>query len=99
MFLGKLCEIGNTEDIFKNPIHPYTKFLLAAVPKPDPHLRRENKSLLIGEMPSPVNPPGGCRFHTRCPYMTERCSSEEPQMRELQGRMVACHNAENLRIQ
>lgn len=99
MFLGKLCEIGNTEDIFKNPIHPYTKFLLAAVPKPDPHLRRENKSLLIGEMPSPVNPPGGCRFHTRCPYMTERCSSEEPQMRELQGRMVACHHAESLRIQ
>lgn len=99
MFLGKLCEIGPTEDIFREPLHPYTQFLLAAVPKPDPHLRREKKSLLKGEMPSPVNPPAGCRFHTRCPYATDRCSQEEPYMREVRGRRVACHNVESLTIQ
>lgn len=92
MFLGKLCEIGDTELIFKNPRHPYTQFLLEAVPKPNPHLRKEKKSLLTGEMPSPVNPPSGCRFHTRCPLATERCQREEPQMREIDGRQLACHN-------
>ena len=92
MFLGKLCEIGDTERVFKNPAHPYTQFLLEAVPKPNPHLRKEKKALLTGEMPSPVNPPSGCRFHTRCPYVTDRCRSEEPRLREVKGRMVACHN-------
>ena len=91
MFLGKICEIGDTKDVYENPLHPYTKFLLEAVPKPDPDLRKEDKDMLVGEIPSPVNPPSGCRFHTRCPYATERCSQEEPVMREVGGRMVACH--------
>lgn len=91
MFLGKICEIGDTKDVYENPLHPYTKFLLEAVPKPDPDLRKEDKDMLVGEIPSPVNPPSGCRFHTRCPYATERCSQEEPAMREVGGRMVACH--------
>ena len=92
MFLGKICEIGNTKDVYEDPKHPYTRFLLEAVPKPDPTIRKEDKNMLIGEIPSPVNPPSGCRFHTRCPYASERCSLEEPLMREVApGRMAACH--------
>lgn len=91
MFLGKVCEIGNTEDIFNNPLHPYTKFLIDAVPKPDPFLRKENKQLLQGEIPSPVNPPSGCRFHTRCPYTKDICKEEEPKIKNIEGRQVACH--------
>ena len=90
MFLGKICELGVTRDIYSNPLHPYTKFLLEAVPKPDPTKRKE-KEVLLGEIPSPVNPPSGCRFHTRCPYAKEVCSQEEPVMREVSGRAVACH--------
>ncbi len=91
MFLGKLCEIGDTELIYNDPQHPYTKFLLDAVPKSDPTQRRESRMLLPGELPSPVNPPSGCRFHTRCPYATEKCKAEEPKMKQVKGRMVACH--------
>lgn len=91
MFLGKVCEIGNTEDIFMNPLHPYTKFLIDAVPKPDPFLRKENKQLLQGEIPSPVNPPSGCRFHTRCPYTKDICKEKEPEIKNIDGRQVACH--------
>ena len=91
MFLGKVCEIGNTEDIFNNPLHPYTKFLIDAVPKPDPFLRKENKELLQGEIPSPVNPPKGCRFHTRCPHTKDICKEIEPKIQNIDGRQVACH--------
>jgi len=91
MFLGKVCEIGNAEDIFNNPLHPYTKFLIDAVPKPDPFLRKENKELLQGEIPSPVNPPKGCRFHTRCPHTKDICKEIEPKIQNIDGRQVACH--------
>lgn len=91
MFLGKLCELGDTETVYTNPLHPYTKFLLDAVPDPDPRKKKEKRMLLQGEIPSPVDPPSGCRFHTRCPYATARCASQEPAFREVQGRMVACH--------
>ena len=91
MFMGKICEIGQTEDIFNDPKHPYTRFLLEAVPKPDPHLREEKKALLTGEMPSPVNPPSGCRFHTRCPLATDHCREDEPVLKEADGRQIACH--------
>lgn len=91
MFLGKVCEIGRTEDIFNNPLHPYTRFLIDAVPKPDPLLRKENKQLLQGEIPSPVNPPKGCRFHTRCPYTKDICKEKEPPIKNIEGRQVACH--------
>jgi oligopeptide transport system ATP-binding protein len=93
MFLGKVCEIAKTEEIFEKPMHPYTGFLLEALPKPDPHARKEKKSLLAGEMPSPVNPPPGCRFHTRCPKADEICRREEPRPMENGGRTVACHFA------
>ena len=91
MFLGKLCELGDTETIYTNPLHPYTRFLLDAIPKADPHQRRKERMLLSGELPSPVEPPSGCRFHTRCPYATEKCRTQEPEMRPVEGRMVACH--------
>jgi oligopeptide/dipeptide ABC transporter ATP-binding protein len=93
MFLGKICEIAPTEELFGNPLHPYTRFLMEAIPKPDPHQRNEKKSLLSGEMPSPVSPPPGCRFHTRCPESSEICRSEEPRPIEAGGRTVACHHA------
>ena len=91
MFLGKLCEIGDTETIYAKPLHPYTRFLLDAIPKADPHQRRKERLLLTGELPSPVSPPKGCRFHTRCPYATEKCRTVEPQLHEVEGRKVACH--------
>jgi len=90
MFLGKVCELGVTRDIFEAPLHPYTRFLLEAVPKPDPRARRE-KAVLLGEIPSPVNPPSGCRFHTRCPETKDICGQKEPPLRSIDGRQVACH--------
>ncbi len=91
MFLGKLCEVGNTAEIFENPLHPYTKFLLRAVPELDPRAREKEAQILEGEIPSPAQPPSGCRFHTRCPFADGECSREEPKMRAVGGRMVACH--------
>lgn len=91
MFLGKICEIGDTEDIYNNPKHPYTYFLLSSTPNPDPTKRKQDKEILSGEAPSPVNPPPGCHFHTRCPYAQEICSQKEPEPRMVDGRIVACH--------
>ena len=92
MFLGKVCELGITADVYVKPLHPYTRFLLEAVPKPNPLHRKEDKEMLTGEIPSPVNPPSGCRFHTRCPYAKEICSQQEPEMQEkAPHRYVACH--------
>ena len=91
MFLGKVCEIGDTKDIYEAPLHPYTRFLLEAIPKADPEARLEDKNILQGDIPSPIDPPKGCRFHTRCPYATEKCREEEPELRSVGGRQVACH--------
>ncbi len=92
MFLGRLCEIGGTKELYQSPIHPYTRFLMESVPKPDPALRREEREILTGDIPSPIDPPSGCRFHTRCPYAKEICSKEAPPMREFgNGRYAACH--------
>ena len=92
MFLGKLCETGPTGEVYEKPRHPYTRFLLEAVPDPDPSARNEHAELLRGEIPSPVDPPAGCRFHTRCPYATETCRTQEPPLRGCgEGREVACH--------
>lgn len=91
MYLGKIVEKGLTEDVISKPAHPYTAALIAAVPVPDPTGRR-TKIVIKGEVPSPVNPPPGCRFHTRCPYMKEECRKTEPQLREIgKERFVACH--------
>lgn len=91
MFLGTICELGPTEELYDKPLHPYTRFLLNAIPKADPRLRGETKELLSGEIPSPVNPPSGCRFHTRCPYAREICSQEAPGCTEIGERKVFCH--------
>ena len=91
MFLGRVCEIGPTEDVFTAPRHPYTKLLLAAVPRPDPTRRNENGPTLAGEIPSPVTPPSGCRFRTRCPYAQARCAQEVPKLQTEGARGVACH--------
>jgi oligopeptide/dipeptide ABC transporter ATP-binding protein len=93
MFLGKVCEIGPTEEVYRRPRHPYTRFLLDAVPAPDPAARGKKVRLLKGEPPSPADPPSGCRFRTRCPYATTRCAEEEPAPREDGGVTVACHCA------
>ena len=93
MFLGKICEIGPTEEVYRHPRHPYTRFLLDAVPVPDPAQRGKEVRLLKGEPPSPADPPNGCRFRTRCPYATERCAAEEPVLRDTDGVQCACHFA------
>ena len=89
MFLGKICEIGNTDDIFENPLHPYTKLLLDAIPSIENAGRQ--KEILKGDIPSPIDVPSGCRFHTRCPYCMEVCRTDEPVLSEKNGRSVACH--------
>lgn len=91
MFLGKVCEIRDTESLYSSPCHPYTRFLLESTPQPDPEKRKEDKELLMGEIPSPINPPSGCRFHPRCPYAKEICSKEEPTLQPCPGGMCACH--------
>lgn len=91
MFLGRVCELGRTKDIYDHPMHPYTKFLLEAIPVSDPTLRQEAKDMLAGEIPSPVNLPSGCCFHTRCPYAMKRCKEEIPEIRTVNDRVVACH--------
>jgi oligopeptide/dipeptide ABC transporter ATP-binding protein len=94
MYLGKLCEIGPVRDIYRSPLHPYTLALLASIPKPDPSAgKREPGSVISGELPSPLNPPSGCRFRTRCPRAQERCAAEAPQLRAMggDGHLVACH--------
>lgn len=93
MFLGKVCEIGPTEEVYQHPRHPYTRFLLDAVPEPDPTLRGKELRLLKGEPPRPADPPSGCRFRTRCPYAAERCATEEPALRKVGNTEVACHFA------
>ena len=91
MYLGNLVEYGETDDIFAHPLHPYTKALFSAIPIPDPTIRRE-RIVLQGSIPSPANPPSGCKFHTRCPYATERCKTEAPKQREAEpGHYVVCH--------
>ena len=91
MYLGKLVELANDNEIYKNPLHPYTRALISAIPEPDPE-RLHKREVLTGDVPSPVDPPSGCRFHTRCPQATERCRTEEPALRDLgSGHFAACH--------
>ena len=91
MFLGKVCEIRDTDSLYANPCHPYTKFLLDSTPQPDPNRRKEDRALLTGEIPSPINPPSGCRFHPRCPFAQEICKTQEPELKPCTGGMCACH--------
>ncbi len=98
MFLGTVCEIAPKEALYQKPLHPYTSFLLDAIPQADPHLRGTHRKLLSGEVPSPVNLPGGCCFHTRCPYATERCRTEKPELKCYGDRMAACHRIGELTL-
>jgi peptide/nickel transport system ATP-binding protein len=92
MYLGKVCEIGTPDSIYSKPAHHYTAALIESVPLPDPTKRRTG-SPLQGEPPSPMNPPSGCRFRTRCPAASEKCAAEEPELREVTpGQFVACHH-------
>ncbi|MGE8363093.1 peptide ABC transporter ATP-binding protein [Pseudomonas sp.] len=95
MYLGRPAEMGASERIYERPLHPYTRALLSATPTihPDP---AKPKIKIVGELPNPLDPPAGCAFHKRCPYASERCLSEVPLLRPLDGRQVACHNAETI---
>jgi peptide/nickel transport system ATP-binding protein len=100
MYLGTVVEVSPADDLYANPLHPYTISLLSAVPIPDPVVERSRETILLsGDLPSPANPPSGCRFHTRCPYVQPtRCRDEAPQLRPLlQRHTVACHWAEEIR--
>jgi dipeptide transport system ATP-binding protein len=95
MYLGRAVEQGPKAAVFARPRHPYTKALLASTPFVDPALRAK-RAALKGELPSPLDPPSGCAFHTRCPFATERCKAERPLLRPLDGLLVACHHAETI---
>lgn len=93
MYLGHLVEICESNEIYDNPLHPYTKGLLGSIPIANPRLaRQKEKSGIEGDIPSPIHPPAGCRFHTRCPFAKPECSEVKPQMNDAGGgHMVACH--------
>lgn len=94
LYLGRLGEVGELKEVYSHPLHPYTQALLAAVPVPNPHEKR-TQPMPEGEIPNPIHPPAGCRFHPRCPFAVEQCSQVEPELRELRpGHQVACHLAE-----
>jgi peptide/nickel transport system ATP-binding protein len=92
MYLGQVCEMADSHSLYEQPRHPYTAALLSAVPEPDPEKPLRKVAMTEGEPPSPIAPPAGCRFHTRCPYVQPKCSAEVPQLNDLgNGRSVACH--------
>ncbi|GAA0372872.1 ABC transporter ATP-binding protein [Bacillus horti] len=99
MYLGKIVEIADKKSLFENPQHPYTKALLSAIPVPNPDLKKE-RIILKGDVPSPIDPPNGCRFHTRCPYVQDKCRSEVPELRKtnamLDTHQGACHFMEEI---
>ncbi len=100
MYLGKIVEIASKHELFKNPLHPYTKALLSANPIPDPTIERKDRIILQGDVPSPANPPKGCRFHTRCWLAKPQCSQEEPPLIEVKpDHYVACHFWKNMEEQ
>lgn len=96
MYLGNLVEVGNSDELYHNPLHPYTEALLSSVPIPDPDVAKSKERIILqGELPSPIDPPSGCVFRTRCPKATERCSLSKPELKKVKDRMVACFLYEN----
>jgi oligopeptide transport system ATP-binding protein len=97
MYLGKIAELGQCKDVYEKPLHPYSRALISAAPVPEPGADRTKREILQGDLPSPANPPAGCRFNTRCPLVEQRCREEEPALREIEpGHFSACHFAEKL---
>ena len=92
MFLGCICEVADKDELYAKPLHPYSEFLLDAIPIADPHRRKRKRKVISGEIPSPMDLPKGCCFCTRCPYATEECRSIRPELRDIGGRKVACHH-------
>ena len=98
MYVGKIIELADTEELYLSPKHPYTEALLSAVPKPDPRFE-ENQIILSGEVANPADPPSGCYFHPRCNYAKERCKQDAPILREISpGHFAACHFADELQL-
>jgi oligopeptide/dipeptide ABC transporter ATP-binding protein len=98
MYVGRVAEIGPPQALFKSPKHPYTAALLASLPKPDP-LQRHARTIPEGEIANPANPPSGCYFHPRCPYVIEQCKQETPPLEEIvPGRYVSCHRAREIEL-
>jgi len=99
MYLGKIVEVAPADDLYVNPLHPYTITLLSSIPIPDPRVERRRQAIRVeGDLPSPANPPAACRFHTRCPFVQPtRCAEDEPLLRSLDGHFVACHYAEDIK--
>ncbi|MEM2469594.1 MAG: ABC transporter ATP-binding protein, partial [Nitrososphaerota archaeon] len=92
MYLGKIVELAEARELVREPLHPYTKALIEAVPEPDPSNRLKERKVIPGEPPSPVNPPAGCRFHPRCPYRFEPCDKNEPELKEVKAdHHVSCY--------
>jgi oligopeptide/dipeptide ABC transporter ATP-binding protein len=96
MYLGNVMEMGGADSVYAQPRHPYTQALIAAIPEPDPGRRRRARAILQGEVPSPIHPPSGCVFHTRCPHAEARCRAEKPVLRDViasdgLAHQVACH--------
>jgi oligopeptide transport system ATP-binding protein len=98
MYLGHLVELADSRELYKNPLHPYTKTLLSAIPIADPRASRNTKRIILkGDIPSPLNPPNGCPFRTRCPYATEACAKEMPALKEVgPGHFTACHHVDKI---
>lgn len=97
MYLGNMVEVGESKSLYNHPMHPYTRALLSAVPIPDPKIGKNKKRIILeGELPSPIDPPTGCAFRTRCPYATEQCAKEKPQLKDVNGRQVACFNLDQV---
>jgi oligopeptide transport system ATP-binding protein len=95
MYLGRVAELADADDLYRHPKHPYTRALMAAVPVPDPGYRPQGAQILSGDVPSPLAPPSGCSFRTRCPIATDRCRTDRPDLRAAGDALVACHYAEN----
>lgn len=97
MYLGRVVEIGDCQAVYNKPLHPYSKALISAAPVPDPEYAHDERIILVGDLPSPANPPAGCRFNTRCPMVQEKCRIDDPSLREIEpGHFSACHFAEQL---
>jgi oligopeptide/dipeptide ABC transporter ATP-binding protein len=97
MYLGRIVEVAGRDDLYRNPLHPYTQAFMSAIPPPEPDAEALQKRIILkGDIPSIINPPGGCYFHTRCPYVFDRCREEYPELRKAaEGHQVACHLREN----